>query len=583
MPPVIKHSGINGLKRLHSFSEEFLNSGSMLVEPKHVDVRFMIYKFGTWQVHKPRRMITRGGTAVHVEPQVFDLLCLLIESQGRAVTKDEIFREIWGNRAISDAVLTTRIRSLRRAIDAAGESSKIRTVHGVGYEFLPKVAMLAQDSSGLAPVEADDDAQDESDAISGQEQVAKPPSSSGGEGPSSLRSVMVTPLENQTGQPGLDHIATGIAEELSITLGRLKWLRVVPFGSVLSMCAEGLSRFAIAREFSARYLLDGNVRAFGDQFRISCRLTDCETDRHLWGDQFVCRSEMSFELQDTLVGHITSELGRELTHAEAAKVNRASPASFEVWDYYLRALAKLHLVEQSANALAVKDLEASIALDPEFAPAHSQLAWCYSMAAVHRWYRPGREALAKARFHADKAVAIDPYDPLAFCARSIAHFWRGNLVRAHIAAQQAAELDRGSQIAQGLIGCVQAMSGNPKAALQTLSVALKGSHKDPFRWFWLQGCANACFALERYDEASDLARQVIEMRQGYIHGYVIHVASSNLAGHQEEARQSVEALLKLMPEYSVEMLRSHPIWSDRATITRLGESLLKAGLPENSC
>jgi tetratricopeptide (TPR) repeat protein len=191
--------------------------------------------------------------------------------------------------------------------------------------------------------------------------------------------------------------------------------------------------------------------------------------------------------------------------------------------------------------------------------------------------------LAKARLHAEKAVAVDPYDPLAFCAKSIANFWQGNQVKALIAARQAAELDRGSQIAQGLIGCVQALSGHPKAALRALSVALKGSSKDPFRWFWLQGCANAFFALERYEEASDLARQVIEMRHGYIHGYVIHVASSTLAGQHEEARQSVEALLKLMPDYSIEMLRSHPIWSDRATITRLGESLLQAGLPESSC
>ena len=106
----------------------------------------MIYSFGTWQVHNPRRMLLRDGKAVHVEPQVFDLLCLLIENQGRAVTKGEIFREIWGDRAISDAVLTTRIRSLRKALDDPGDTSKIRTVHRVGYEFLPEVTMRVPDA-----------------------------------------------------------------------------------------------------------------------------------------------------------------------------------------------------------------------------------------------------------------------------------------------------------------------------------------------------------------------------------------------------------------------------------------------------
>lgn len=540
----------------------------------------MIYRFGTWQVHKSRRVISRGDKAVHVEPQVFDLLCFLIENHGRAVTKDEIFGEIWDSRAISDAVLTTRIRSLRKAIDDPGEPSKIRTVHRVGYEFLPKVKMLLPVDSGLTPGAEVDDPDDERNALSNRRRVAEVCSPRGGDGLANLRSVMVAPLENQTGQPQNNHIATGISEELSVTLGRLKWLSVVPFGSVLAMSAEGLSRTAIAREFSARYLLDGNVRARGDSIRVSCRLTDCETNRHVWGDRFECSSEMSFELQDTLVGHISAELGRELTHAEAARVNRGSPASFEVWDYYLRALAKLHLADNSANALAMKDLESSIALDPDFAPAHSQLAWCYSVAAVHRWSRPGREALSKARFHADKAVALDPYDPLAFCAKSIANFWQGHQVRALHSAQQAAELDRGSQIAQGLIGCVQALSGHPKAALQALSVAMRGSSKDPLRWFWMQGWANACFALEDYGEALEIGRQVIEQRPGYIYGYVIHIASSTLAGQHGDARQSVEALLKLVPEYNIEMLRSHPIWSDRATVARLCDSLLQAGLPD---
>lgn len=102
----------------------------------------MIYAFGTCRVNTARMLLERDGAPVHVEPQVFELLCLLIECRGRAVTKDEIFERIWDNRAISDAVLTTRIRSLRRAIDDVGGTSFIRTVHRVGYEFLPPVTTL---------------------------------------------------------------------------------------------------------------------------------------------------------------------------------------------------------------------------------------------------------------------------------------------------------------------------------------------------------------------------------------------------------------------------------------------------------
>ncbi len=101
----------------------------------------MLYAFGTCRVSTARLLLERDGAPVHIEPQVFELLCLLIECRGRAVSKDEIFERIWNNRAISDAVLTTRIRSLRLAIDDVGAKSHIRTVHRVGYEFLPTVTV----------------------------------------------------------------------------------------------------------------------------------------------------------------------------------------------------------------------------------------------------------------------------------------------------------------------------------------------------------------------------------------------------------------------------------------------------------
>lgn len=113
----------------------------------------MIYVFGTCRVNTARMLLERDGAPVHIEPQVFALLCFLIECRGRAVTKEEIFERIWQNRAISDAVLTTRIRSLRLAIDDVGGTSYVRTVHRVGYEFLPKVTVLDD------PAETNDHAQ----------------------------------------------------------------------------------------------------------------------------------------------------------------------------------------------------------------------------------------------------------------------------------------------------------------------------------------------------------------------------------------------------------------------------------------
>ena len=86
----------------------------------------------------------RDGTEQHIEPQVFDLLILLIQSEGRTVTKDDLVDRIWDGRAISDDAITSRIKSARKAIGDDGRAQRyIRTLPRVGYRFDGSVEVIA--------------------------------------------------------------------------------------------------------------------------------------------------------------------------------------------------------------------------------------------------------------------------------------------------------------------------------------------------------------------------------------------------------------------------------------------------------
>ena len=100
------------------------------------------------------RRLTRGGEAVAVEPQVFDLLVFLASHAGEALTKEAILAEIWDGRAVSDEALTSRIRAARKAI-GDHERRAIRTLHKVGYIFDAEVwGARVPASAGRHPVEA---------------------------------------------------------------------------------------------------------------------------------------------------------------------------------------------------------------------------------------------------------------------------------------------------------------------------------------------------------------------------------------------------------------------------------------------
>jgi DNA-binding winged helix-turn-helix (wHTH) protein len=89
----------------------------------------MILRLEECELDTEQFELRRSGQAVPVEPQVFDLLRLLIENSDRFATKDELFQQVWKGRIVSDATLNSRINAARKAIGDNGTDQRlIRTV-----------------------------------------------------------------------------------------------------------------------------------------------------------------------------------------------------------------------------------------------------------------------------------------------------------------------------------------------------------------------------------------------------------------------------------------------------------------------
>ncbi|MFI5593944.1 alpha/beta fold hydrolase [Amycolatopsis sp. NPDC051758] len=101
------------------------------------------FRFGDHELDVAGHRLRRGGEPVHVEPRAFDLLCHLVAHRDRVVPKTELLDEIWGDRFVSEAALTTALRTARRAIGDTGVRQRlIRTVHRRGYQFVAPVTVV---------------------------------------------------------------------------------------------------------------------------------------------------------------------------------------------------------------------------------------------------------------------------------------------------------------------------------------------------------------------------------------------------------------------------------------------------------
>jgi pimeloyl-ACP methyl ester carboxylesterase len=114
----------------------------------------LIFVFSDCELDLDRFELRRAGRLRPVEPQVFDLLAVLIRERHRVVPKEELLDTVWGNRFVSESALTSRVKAARQAIGDDGRSQRlIRTVHGRGYQFTASVDEAAPSDpvAGVSP------------------------------------------------------------------------------------------------------------------------------------------------------------------------------------------------------------------------------------------------------------------------------------------------------------------------------------------------------------------------------------------------------------------------------------------------
>lgn len=93
---------------------------------------------GEIRINKQSRLVYKNGVRIEMTAKEFELLTLLAENKGRALSKEYLFNTVWGSDSDSEQqTLTVHIKWLRQKIEKDPKSpQKILTVWGVGYKYI---------------------------------------------------------------------------------------------------------------------------------------------------------------------------------------------------------------------------------------------------------------------------------------------------------------------------------------------------------------------------------------------------------------------------------------------------------------
>ena len=351
----------------------------------------MAWSFGDYRLDPERFQLTCRDVPVRLEPQVLSLLIHLVRNRDHMVTKDEVVAAVWNGEAVSDASISSRIRSARQAVGDDGEKQAvIRTVHGRGFRFVAEV-------TPSSPAHAE------------TERFAHvPPGRPGGR-----PSIAVLPFQQLGMLPELAILGDAIPHEIIEALSRLRWLAVIARGSTFRLRQVATDLDLVSTALAARYILSGVIESPGRTIAVTLELTDSSSQEIIWADRLVAAVDDVGDLRARIVSHLVSALDAHIPYNEARMARLSDPAALDAWANYHIGLGHLYRFTAADNALAKHCFERAIRADPQLARAHAGLSFTSFLEAFLRLTPDPASAARDARRHAERGLELDPLDPFA--------------------------------------------------------------------------------------------------------------------------------------------------------------------------
>ncbi|MFM5885477.1 MAG: winged helix-turn-helix domain-containing protein [Novosphingobium sp.] len=330
-------------------------------------------RFGPFLVDIADRRLVGPHGPIHIGGRAFDVLCVLLNAEGRLVTKAHLFDRVWDGLAVSDGALTSAIRELRIALGADSREGMIKAIYGQGYRLDAPPAERLPEASAMA-----------------EHWVPQ-------------ARLAVLPFDDLSPDRDMQFFADGISEEILLILARGS--DVATLGKHSSFAFRGADKKRSARELSASHILDGSVRRSGNQVRIAVFLLDTANEQNLWSEVYDRKLEDLLAIQIDIARMVADKLKLDFRAAPSVQIDP------QIYDLYLRAKGLAYAPDNLQVQLAL--LERVTRMAPGFAPAWGGLA---TVLSEYRYERPVGEwsrIVAQGRDAMARAIAVDPREPSA--------------------------------------------------------------------------------------------------------------------------------------------------------------------------
>ncbi|MBI3406476.1 MAG: winged helix-turn-helix domain-containing protein [Acidobacteria bacterium] len=521
-------------------------------------------RFGEFELDPVSGELRKGEITMRLKPQPVRVLTLLARNAGRAVLREEIRNEIWGQETFVDFErgLNSCITQIRAALgDDADAPRYIETLPRRGYRF---IAAVEPDEISSLPITETESVQPQKTRpwlwIAGPALALLvvtsiflwPRSPKAAAPPLGKIKLVVLPFERLDGNAEEDYFGEGMTEELITQLASLQSQRLGVIARTSAMHYRKSSKTVreIGQELGVNYVLEGSIRSIdgvgGKQgrIRITAQLIQVNDQTHLWAETFERDAKDLVNVQAEVARKVAQSLAIELLPNREAAWARKTTANLVAHDAYLRGRHHLNQMNPKGFAQAVDDFSQSIGADPNFALAYAGLADAYNYQPWWGAMKP-RDAYPKAAAAAEKALQLDSTLAEAHFSRGMTRmYFDWDFANAEKEFQRAIELSPGLAMAHYGNAGMLTYSGRHEEAIASIR---RAQELDPLSAL-VNGDAGWYYIMAgKYDEGMRECRQTLEKNPDYMFGHQCLMVAYRMKGADAEALAEAKIMMASIP------------------------------------
>ena len=367
-----------------------------------------------------------------------------------------------------------------------------------------------------------------------------------------LPTIAVIPFAARGAEAEHQVLGEMLADEVISAFSRTAEMNVISRLSTTAFRGRDATIGEVSAHLNASYVLSGGYRVAGAQLALNIELAEAKSGRIVWAKELKGQIGGIVNGNDELVDRVVIEVSAAVIARELQRAQSEALPTLESYTLLMGAISLMHRLSAQDFDRAREMLQALNERTRRRAVPQAWLAKWHVMRVWQGWSDDPKKDAQLALDCTRRALDADAHCSLALVVDGLVHT---NLLKKLDVAQDRYELalrvNPNDSLAWLLKGTLHAFKGEGKEAVKDTRRALRLSPLDPIRYYYDSLAATADLSAGRYERAIDLSKRSLRANRTHTSTFRVMAISQWLLGRQDDARKTVDELMRLEPTLTV--------------------------------